>query len=46
MKGAGDTQEAMVKTAAEGLLPMLEKAKKINTITILNEAEFLELIGQ
>ena len=24
----------------------LEKAKKINTITILNEAEFLELIGQ
>ncbi len=31
MKGTGDTQEAMVKTAAEGLLPMLEKAKKIGS---------------
>ena len=31
MKGTGDTQEAMVKTAAEGLLPMLETAKKVGS---------------
>jgi azurin/sugar phosphate isomerase/epimerase len=31
MKGAGDTQEAQVKSAAEGLLPLLAKAKKIGS---------------
>jgi azurin/sugar phosphate isomerase/epimerase len=31
MKGTGDTQEAQIKTAAEGLLPILEKAKKIGS---------------
>ncbi|MDZ4401423.1 LamG-like jellyroll fold domain-containing protein [Prosthecobacter sp.] len=31
MKGAGETQEAQIKSAAEGLLPILEKAKKIGS---------------
>lgn len=31
MKGTGDTQEAQVKSAAEGLLPFLAKAKKIGS---------------
>ncbi|HCN76474.1 MAG TPA: heme-binding domain-containing protein [Verrucomicrobiales bacterium] len=31
MKGTGDTQEAQVKTAAEGLLPILAKAKAIGS---------------
>ncbi len=31
MKGAGDTQEAQVKSAAEGLLPILAKAKAIGS---------------
>ncbi len=31
MKGIGDTQEAQVKTAAEGLLPILAKAKAIGS---------------
>ncbi len=31
MKGTGETQEAQIKTAAEGLLPILEKAKKIGS---------------
>jgi azurin len=31
MKGAGDTEEAKIKSAAEGLLPILEKAKKIGS---------------
>jgi azurin len=31
MKGTGETQEAQVKSAAEGLLPLLAKAKKIGS---------------
>jgi sugar phosphate isomerase/epimerase len=31
MKGTGDTQEAQVKSAAEGLLPILAKAKAIGS---------------
>jgi azurin/sugar phosphate isomerase/epimerase len=31
MQGAGDTQDAKVKSAAEGLLPILAKAKKIGS---------------
>jgi hypothetical protein len=31
MKGAGETQEAQVKSAAEGLLPILAKAKAIGS---------------
>ena len=31
MKGTGETQEAQIKSAAEGLLPILEKAKKIGS---------------
>ncbi len=31
MKGTGETQEAQVKTAAEGLLPLLAKAKAIGS---------------
>ncbi len=31
MKGEGDTQEAKVKSAAQGLLPILEKAKAIGS---------------
>jgi azurin len=31
MKGTGDTQEAQVKSAAEGLLPLLAKAKAIGS---------------
>lgn len=31
MKGTGDTQEAQVKSAAEGLLPILAKAKTIGS---------------
>lgn len=31
MKGTGETEEAKVKSAAEGLLPVLEKAKKLGS---------------
>ncbi|MDP1587470.1 MAG: LamG-like jellyroll fold domain-containing protein, partial [Prosthecobacter sp.] len=31
MKATGDTKEAQIKSAAEGLLPILEKAKKIGS---------------
>ncbi|MCX6836295.1 MAG: plastocyanin/azurin family copper-binding protein [Verrucomicrobia bacterium] len=31
MKGTGDTQEAQIKSAAEGLLPLLAKAKAIGS---------------